>query len=271
MKTITTLSEATPVEIDTKLSEFQQVEAQARIKYNRINASLTMSEADRARDFYRHSPYTTDDLDEAYNALADAIAKILPLEAEYNSRPWNRYYHVNNVNGHIHRNISCTSCYPDTQYLWRTDLSGLTDVEVVEREAYNACSVCMPIAPAEQKEARKRYNAEQREARRLEKEAKKDEKLKKKAERALKFLAKVEAIVEKNYGGWDKLFTEYSAHGHDGRKNLYRSTFDLQTTVGDYLMDEMKERNGERRWGTDPKAIVKEATDKGLLALVTKV
>ena len=117
MKTITTLSEATPVEIDTKLSEFQQVEAQARIKYNRINASLTMSEADRARDFYRHSPYTTDDLDEAYNALADAIAKIPPLEAEYNSRPWNRYYHVNNVNGHIHRNISCTSCYPDTQYL----------------------------------------------------------------------------------------------------------------------------------------------------------
>lgn len=73
MQTITTLSEATPVQIDTKLSDLQQIEAQARVKYDRINASLTQAEVDEINGKYSYTPYTTDDLDEAYNNLADAI------------------------------------------------------------------------------------------------------------------------------------------------------------------------------------------------------
>jgi hypothetical protein len=84
---------------------------------------------------------------------------------------WTRYYHVTNTGGHIHTSLHCSSCFPDTQFAWRTDLSGLTVEQVVEQEAYNACTVCMPIAPAEQKAAREYFNRQQREAKAAEKAA----------------------------------------------------------------------------------------------------
>lgn len=270
-----TLETSSPVEIDTKLAELYFAESKARSERDRINDSLVQSVIARAKGEPCYTPYTVEDLAKAEGTLKSIIEQELPLEAEYERRPWQRYWHVTNKNGHIHRNQSCTSCYPDTQYGWRVDLSGLTDVEVVEREAYNACSVCMPIAPAEQKAAREYYNKQQREQRAAEKQAKKDEKLKKQAERAVKFLAKVEKTVEKTYGGWDKLWAEYSLHGHDGKKSLYGSTFDIPTQVGDYLYDEMKIREhyaagGDKRMEPsrhqrDPKAIIAEATERGLI------
>lgn len=270
-----TLETSSPVEIDTKLAELYFAESKLRSERDRINDSLVQSVIARAKGEPCYTPYTVDDLEVAENKLIEIIAQIDPLEAEYNRRPWQRYWHVTNKNGHIHRNQSCTSCYPDTQYGWRVDLSGLTDVEVVEREAYNACSVCMPIAPAEQKAAREYFNKQQREARAAEKQAKKDEKLNKQAIRAQKFLNKVEGIVEKHYGSWEILFRDYSLHGHDGKKSLYESTFDIPTQVGDYLYDEMairehyanggNERLEPSRHQRDPKAIIAEATEKGLI------
>jgi hypothetical protein len=161
-------------------------------------------------------------------------------EAEYLRRRWTRYWHVNNTNGHIHNSLHCASCFPDTQYVWRTDLSGLTEEEVVEREAYNACSVCMPIAPAEQKAARVAYNKAQREAKAAERQAKKDAKAVKARERAAKLVDKVEKEIAK-LGGLDALRGDYSLYGKDGRKSLYDATFDMQQTVGDVLY-EMKDR-----------------------------
>lgn len=270
-----TIQAATPVEIDTELAELYQKIERARSIYDNIVQRNTEARIAKARGESKYNPYTEQDEAEAFTELHALIEQALPLEDEYERRPWPRYWHVVNNNGHIHRFMSCTSCYPDTRYFWRTDLSGLTDVEVVEREAYNVCSVCMPIAPAEQKAAREYYNKQQREARKAEKEAKANEKLRKQAERAAKFLAKVEKIVDENYNGWDELYADYSLHGHDGKKSLYNSTIDLPAQVGNYLYDEMQahehreagrdERMLPSRHAKDPKAIIAEATEKGLI------
>lgn len=271
----TTQTPSIPVATDTKLAELYFAEDKARAEVERINRHLNEAQVKEIKHGYWSCYYSKEDLLKAESTLKGIIEQEIPLEAIYDQNPWNRYWHVTNKNGHIHTDQSCPSCFPTTQYGWRTDLSGLTEAEVVEREAYNACSVCMPIAPAEQKAAREYYNKQQRELRKTEKEAKKDEKLKKQAERAVKFLAKVDGIVEKTYGGWNKLFAEYSLHGHDGKKSLYGSTFDLPTQVGDYLYDEMKMREHYAMGGTvrlepsrhqrDPKAIIAEATEKGLI------
>ena len=271
-----TIETATPVEIDTELAELYFKESKARTFYERLIDTRTKARIAKANDTYgQYDPYTDEDEEKAFAELRAICEAIQPLEDEYERRLWNRYWHVTNQNGHIHRNQSCTSCYPDTQYFWRTDLSGLTEAEVVEREAYNACSVCMPIAPAEQKAAREYYNKQQREARKAEKEAKANEKLRKQAERAIKFLAKVEKIVDEQFNGWDELWADYSLHGHDGAKSLYASTIDLPAQVGNYLYDEMQahehrtagrdERMLPSRHAKDPKAIIAEATEKGLI------
>lgn len=263
----------TPIEIDTKLAELYFAESKARTEYDRIRQDLVDAIIAKEKGESRWGmSYSEDDLLKAEATLKAVIAEIEPLEAIYEAEPWSRYWHVTNANGHIHRNQSCSSCFPDTQYGWRTDLSGLSEVEVVEREAYNVCSVCMPIAPAEQRAAREYFNKQQREARKAEKDAKKNEKLAKAATRAVKFLAKVDGIVTKEYGSWEILFRDYSLYGHDGRKSLYGSTFDLPAQVGNYLYDEMQARehyqNGDKhmpsRHMKDPKAIITEATEKGL-------
>jgi len=248
------LSTQTPVQIDTALAELLYEESKARRTLDSMNERVIQRrEADASGKFWPYSAPSEEEVREAHSALAAVIAKIGPLEAEYERRPWRRYWHVTNANGHIHTSQSCTSCFPDTQYGWRTDLSGLTDVEVVEREAYNACSVCMPIAPAEQKAARERYNREQREARKAEREAKADEKAEKAYKRAVKHAEKVaKALCELT--GEPEVFEavaifdrDWSQYGHDGRKNLYDATIDLPTMVGNTLSYIKATQEGERR------------------------
>lgn len=241
-----------PVETDAKLAELYTREFVARAKHERIQQSL--------RDNDRVSGYTEQDATDAFNALREVIEQELPLEAAYESAPWPRYWHVTNANGHIHTSMACSSCFPDTQYAWRTDLSGLTDTEVVGREAHNACTVCMPIAPAEQKAARERYNAEQRAERQAEKTAKATEKLRKAAVRAQKLMAKVEAAYA-SLGGYGAVM----ALPQHGPGSAYSKTGDLQSTVSDVIYDDVQEFHGGRRFNRDPRAIIAEAQAKGLV------
>jgi hypothetical protein len=231
------LATATPRDIDAKLAALYIEVSKAQDHHASIQASLRNAQINKAKGWPCYTPYTEQDADAAYKKAQALIEQALPYEAEYQRRPWQRYWHVTNGNGHIHTSQACSSCFPDTRFAWRTDLSGLTDVEVVEREAYNACTVCMPIAPAEQKAARERYNREQREAKAAERQAKKDTKDAKSRERAVKLVDKVEAAIEK-LGGRQVFDTEYSLYGHDGRKSIYDWAFDnCQSTVGDVLYD----------------------------------
>lgn len=287
---MTDLSRWTPSAIDTVLADIWG--RQQRIQHSR-DATRKRSNRYLDQGYGLGSPQVRDAeaLQESYEIeLAELENEAFPYEAEYATRGWRRFFLVTNQNGHIHTSMSCSTCFHDTQFAWLPEYSGLTDEEIVAKEAYRACTVCLPIAPAEQKAARERYTREQREARRAEKEAKANEKLLKAAQRAEKFLAKVEKVVAETFGGnypcdagWETLWNEYSLYGKDGKKSLYEATFDMPAQVGNYLYDEMAVRESSRlrtvvanegtggrvdrvsRHFKDPKATIAEAREKGLI------
>lgn len=255
---------SSPVEIDTAIAEQGFIVAKAEQP-----VTLQRRYRDTATRFNSYR-YDADALAAAEQRLAIETSKLNELRSLYTG--WSRYYHVTNTGGHIHTSTNCTSCFDTTVYGWRTDLSGLTPEEVVEREAYNACSVCMPIAPAVQQAARERHNAEQRAAKQDERQAKKNAKLVRAAERAIKLLAKVEAAVE-DLGGWEAI----DAMPDHGTGSLYEATYgfgafegrkELQTTVGDELGYQATERRtGKPRasYHSDPRQVIAEAREKGLI------
>ena len=101
----------TPVEVDTILAANynEQAKVQARI------TSLVNS-IERLR---RSKWGTPQEIDNAISALQinrtglqDLIAASAPYQLEYSRRPWNRYFLVDNTNGHVHRGMDCTTCFP---------------------------------------------------------------------------------------------------------------------------------------------------------------
>jgi AraC-like DNA-binding protein len=199
------LNDMTPVEIDTELAriwqEMDRPERRRRAALDTIKQWGEQTANTPAWD--KVSSYRLQQaeevIEETEEQLTRLAAEAAPFEDEYAARRWQRYFHVTNSNGHIHTSRTCETCFPDTQFAWRTDLSGLTEEEVVAREAYNACTVCLPLAPAEQKAARQRRTAEQREAKRLEREAKAAAKEERKRVREVNLAYKCNAALDK-YG-----------------------------------------------------------------------
>ena len=62
---------------------------------------------------------------------------------------WSRFFLVDASNGHIHRSLHCSTCFPTTRYAWLPDLSGLTEDDAVKAHGPRLCSVCYPSAPVE--------------------------------------------------------------------------------------------------------------------------
>lgn len=256
-------SKMSPVEIDTKLVELYAATDKARRSLTGIKSSLSKAAANKSKGHPCYTPYDDDDVEEASSVFVKAIAAEMPYEAQYAHHPWTRYYHVTNVTGHIHHSRDCSSCNYSTQYAWRTDLSGLSDVEVVAREAHNACSVCMPIAPVEQRAARERYNAEQRAAKAAERASKAAAKAAKAQQRAIKHVDKVEAEIAK-MGGFEAFRYAYSLHGHNGGRSIYAWSNSCPTMVGDTLY-EMKQRQEEgRSYHSLNEHVKAELTKRGL-------
>jgi hypothetical protein len=67
-----------------------------------------------------------------------------PLNALYRKAPWSRFFLVKNNNGHIHKDMSCGTCFPTTQYGWLPQLSGKTEADAVADQGPLLCSVCFP-------------------------------------------------------------------------------------------------------------------------------
>ena len=60
---------------------------------------------------------------------------------------WNRFFLVVNSNGHVHRERSCSTCFPTTMYNWLVELAGADEAEMVRDFGTDACTVCFPSAP----------------------------------------------------------------------------------------------------------------------------
>ena len=212
------IEEQTPAQIDTQIAEIQMRAARPK---QRLRSALRYLE-ENSHDSYMRARYEKVQI-EAEEQLEALRQEAAPFEAEYVRRGgWTRFFHVTNTNGHVHNSMHCSSCFFDTQYAWRTDLSGLTEAEVVEREAYQACSVCMPIAPAVQKAAFKAHQAEKREAKKQEREAKA-------AEKAARKLAREESLAHKANAALDKYGDDYIKQAwYDGKitDSVYDTLYD---------------------------------------------
>jgi hypothetical protein len=89
---------------------------------------------------------------ECQAAMDVALAKMAPYEAEYKRRGgWTRFFMVMNNGGHLHSSRQCSTCRWSTQFAWMPEYSGSVEAEIVDLAGEDACSVCFPSAPVEQK------------------------------------------------------------------------------------------------------------------------
>jgi hypothetical protein len=125
---------------------FREAEVKAReVAANPDAASWTRSSASSALE----------SLDEIRAQLAALKDEEAPYAAEYARRPWNRFYHVTNNNGHIHSSTECGTCNNGmyrTQFNWLLDWAGKSETEALaglRQAAHTMCSRCFPDAPVE--------------------------------------------------------------------------------------------------------------------------
>ena len=149
------LTEQTPVEIDTQLAAIlnERYTVLDRLGREREHLAWSQKRLDRSETKPRR---LVEDVETSESAilgyeqrLFDLNRQAEPFEDEYLSRPWTRAFLVNNSNGHVHRDMACSTCFITTRFLWLTEYSGKTETEVVEDAGERACTVCYPSAPVE--------------------------------------------------------------------------------------------------------------------------
>lgn len=112
-------------------------------------AAAKIANPDTAAWSLRETQATVDRWDALKTEIAAARAEAQPLEAEYDAKPWSRFFLVTNANGHIHSSMTCSTCNPRTRFAWLPELSGLTEKDAVDAHGPRLCTVCYPTAPVE--------------------------------------------------------------------------------------------------------------------------
>lgn len=175
------LTTATPVEIDTALAALYDRSAAAEDRlaqavdaahhavgdrrhwigrqqvWNMLGAEAidqARELADPAETYSQATGYRAHRAITAYDAAVDEMAavevEVAPYAAEYQRRPWLRFFSVHK--GHIHNSMDCSTCNRDgksTRFGWHPELSGLTEAEAVAKLGPSLCTVCFPTAPVE--------------------------------------------------------------------------------------------------------------------------
>lgn len=157
--TLSGLAAQSPVDIDTVLAElhYEVFKAMAHKDSAEQEAGRYQARLDRLTDFERglyakqyqsRIDRALERAEEAQRAIDDARERTQPYEAEFRARGgWTRAFLVSG--GHVHRSMSCSTCFPTTQYAWMTDYSGKSEDEIVEAAGERACTVCYPSAPVD--------------------------------------------------------------------------------------------------------------------------
>lgn len=191
------LTKKTPTEVDTMLVASEREYAWISHRTEQL-AKLLEADKDRLEKYkgYAKHDKSMEDHVVKYQERVDAGAKdiaekqaelkvlnekIVAAHDEFSDRGgWTRYWIVTNTNGHVHRNMNCSTCFPTTQYAWLPELAGSDDKKVVELAGCSACTVCFSDAPVEAfnrpsqiEEPDKKKAREEREAKKAERDAKK--------------------------------------------------------------------------------------------------
>lgn len=138
----------TPKEIDTELARIWAEMNQAKTRIASTERRLRQE-----RQALLPRPRNIEQLEnnlEALERLSEALQdEADPFEAEFSRRGgWNRYFLVNNANGHVHRGMNCNTCFITTQYRWLVDLADCDEAAMIEEWGETACTVCFSSAPS---------------------------------------------------------------------------------------------------------------------------
>lgn len=91
-----------------------------------------------------------DELDARDAAVTDARAALIPFNAEYQRRPWSRFFLVTSSSGgHIHASTACSTTRLTTTFGWLPSVSGKSEADAVAEHGPLLCTVCFPSAPVE--------------------------------------------------------------------------------------------------------------------------
>lgn len=161
----------------------------------------------------------------AEEKIEAVTAEIQPYEDEYVRRGrWTRAFLVTNGNGHVHKNMYCSTCRPTTRFAWLTEYSDHKEDEIVGDAGERACTVCYPTAPVDVlKRATKIYSKEERKSM--------EEKAAKKAELDAKRAAKNAKKVTDENGN----VLEYRQFGD--RTGGYRQELNSEVTARSALVE----------------------------------
>jgi hypothetical protein len=144
------LSTMTPVEVDTRLAAVLDNLRMARSRLEHARDTLRRTVKRHAPDLVPTSVFLqmTNEVAGREVIEENLMAEARPYMDEYLRRgTWPRAYLVTNVGGHIHRDMSCSTCRYDTSFYWLTEVSGQTEAEIVKQAGSDACTVCYPLAP----------------------------------------------------------------------------------------------------------------------------
>ena len=150
-----TVPEMTPVEVDTELARIYAQRSKHYSQMERIRRILSPPPAsgvpaNKSVDYQKGSLYLEQmerSLEVHLLAVSALAQEAFPYEEEYLRRPWQRYYLVQNDNGHVHRDMSCSTCFPTTLYAWLVDLADKPVDAMIEEWGERVCTVCFPSAP----------------------------------------------------------------------------------------------------------------------------
>ena len=136
------------VEIDTELSNLYNDEWTIKEKILGYQDSL---------EFYVKNPkYASDNVAHYEKQIEILKQKLVPIKKRqrelneiYSQDPWTRAYLVVSSDGHVHKDMYCSTCFPQTRYAWLVQYSSDDEQTIVEDAGQDACTVCYPSAPAE--------------------------------------------------------------------------------------------------------------------------
>jgi hypothetical protein len=136
------------VEIDTQLANLYDKRHNILYRLETAKKSVAFHQKYHSNDTAQITRYEHE-IQTLQNQLFDVGNQILDLDDIYQQDPWTRAFLVINNNGHVHKSMDCSTCFPTTRYQWLVQYSNDDEATIVSDAGEDACTVCYPSAPAE--------------------------------------------------------------------------------------------------------------------------